>query len=53
MFQFTISDLMIGVLFVALVAGAAANAQYLSSPVLVVLAYACGLVLLYRLTRRK
>jgi len=40
-------------LFVALVCGAAANAEHLSSPVLVLLAYACGLVLLYRLHRRK
>ena len=52
MLQFTISDLLIGILFVALVCGAAANAENLASPVLVLLAYPCGLVLLYRLNRR-
>jgi predicted branched-subunit amino acid permease len=51
--RFTISDLLIGILFVALVCGAVANAEHLSAPVLVLLAYACSLVLLYRLHGRK
>jgi len=51
--RFTISDLLVGTLFVALICGAVANSEFLSAPVLVILAYVCGLVLLYRLHRRK